>query len=176
MADTAPALGHGAVWSMLDNLAQQVLSFLVFLVLARLIAPQEFGLIAVAHLVVTFLRQTILDAIVHPVARSATPSDALYSYAFGICVLASVLMCALMLASATVIARFYVQPDLMKVLSWMSLVVLATGMAAVYEARLVRQMQFRPLAIRSIVSVTIGGGVGIVLAYWAYWYLPFGHH
>ncbi|MEY4345944.1 MAG: hypothetical protein RL032_1776 [Pseudomonadota bacterium] len=164
MAEQPSALGSGALWAMLDNLAQQVLSFAVFLILARLIAPQEFGLIAVAHLVITFLRQTILDAIVHPVARCADPTDALYSYAFGLCVLVSALMCAAMLASAAVLARWYAQPDLVVVVSWMSLVILTTGMAAVYEARLIRQMQFRPLAIRSIVSVTIGGVVGIVLA------------
>ncbi|MBC7918490.1 MAG: oligosaccharide flippase family protein [Rhodoferax sp.] len=46
----------------------------------------------------------------------------------------------------------------------MSLVVLATGAASAYESRLARGMQFRPLAIRSIVSVAAGGGVGIALA------------
>ncbi|SDP79368.1 Membrane protein involved in the export of O-antigen and teichoic acid [Rhodoferax sp. OV413] len=150
---------------MLDNLAQQVLSFLVFMVLARFVAPQEFGLIAIAHVIVTFVRQTVFDAISHPVARAESTSDTLYSWAFSVCVLAALCMSILMLAGAGFVSRFYAHPELVQVLSWMSLVVLATGTASVYEARLVRRMEFRPLAIRSIVSVTIGGTVGIVLAF-----------
>ncbi len=149
---------------MLDNLAQQVLSFAVFVVLARLIAPEDFGLMAIAHLIVAFVRQTFLDAIIHPVARSPTPTDALYSSAFSACVLTSLLLSGLMLIAAPFIARFYSQPDLTEVVSWMSLVVLLTGTAAVYEARLIRAMEFRPLAIRAMVSVTLGGGIGITLA------------
>lgn len=157
-------IGAGAKWSILDNLAQQVLSFLVFMVLARFVAPQDFGLIAIAHVIVTFVRQTVFDAIAHPVARAQAPSDALYSWAFSMCVLAALAMSSLMLAGAGVVSRFYAHPELVRVLSWMSLVVLATGTAAVFEARLARRMEFRPLAIRSIVSVTIGGAVGIMLA------------
>lgn len=157
-------LGSGAVWSILDNLAQQVLSFLVFMVLARLVAPAEFGQIAIAHVVVSFVRQTVFDAITHPVARTESPSDTLYSWAFWVCSVAALLMSALILLGADVVSRFYAHPQLAQVLSWMSLVVMATGLAAVYEARLVRRMAFKPLAIRSIVSVSVGGGVGIALA------------
>jgi O-antigen/teichoic acid export membrane protein len=157
-------LGSGAIWSILDNLAQQVLSFVVFLVLARLVAPVEFGQIAIAHVIVTFVRMTVFDAITHPVARTESPTDALYSWAFGLCVVAALAMAALMLAGAGVASRFYAHPELAQVISWMSLTVVAIGTAAVYEARLIRQMDFRPLAIRSIVSVSVGGCVGIVLA------------
>ena len=164
MAEAAYALGRGALWSVLDNLAQQLLSFLVFLVLARLIAPQDFGLLAIAHLVVTFFRQTVLDAIVHPVARSATPTDAGYARAFSVCLLVSLLMATFMLVSASALARTYGQPELERVLTWMSPVVVFSGLAAVFETRLIRQMQFRPLAIRSIASVSLGGVAGVALA------------
>ena len=165
MAEQRSELGGGALWSMLDNLAQQVFSFLVFLILARLIAPQELGLIAIAHVIVAFARQTLFNAIAQPVARAKEPSDALYSSAFVICVLAALVLAGLMLAGANVLSQFFAQAQLAKVLSWMSLVVVTTGLAAVFETRLMRQMKFKPLAIRSIVSVISGGVVGIVLAY-----------
>lgn len=165
MAEHRSELGGGALWSMLDNLAQQVFSFLVFLVLARLIAPQELGLIAIAHVIVTFARQTLFNAIAQPVARAKDPSDELYSSAFVICTLAALTLAGLMFGGANLLAQFFAQAQLAKVLSWMSLVVVITGLAAVFEARLIRQMKFKPLAIRSIVSVISGGLVGIVLAY-----------
>ncbi|MBC7917464.1 MAG: oligosaccharide flippase family protein, partial [Rhodoferax sp.] len=164
MGESRPVMGAGAMWSMLDNLAQQVLSFLVFLFLARIIAPQDFGLVAIAHLVVTLARQTVFDAIVQPVARSHAPTDALYSRAFAVCLLAALAIATVVVSGAGLVAQFYRQSELVPVLCWMSLVVLATGAASAYESRLARSMQFRPLAIRSIVSVAAGGGVGIALA------------
>jgi exopolysaccharide biosynthesis WecB/TagA/CpsF family protein len=164
MAEGDTKLNTGAWWSMLDNLTQQVLSFLVFMALARLVAPQEFGLIALAHVMVSFVRQTVLDAIVHPVARASEPSESLYSTAFFLCIAASLLMGGLMLLLARPLARWYALPDLAAVVAWMSLAVLATGASAVFEIRLVRQMEFKPLALRSMVSVTMGGAVGIALA------------
>ena len=164
MGDTPHVMGAGALWSMLDNLAQQVLSFLVFLFLARIIAPQDFGLIAIAHVMVTLVRQTVFDAIVQPVTRSHAPTDALFSRAFAVCLLAALLIAALVVGGAGLVAHFYRQPELLPVLCWMSVVVVATGAASAYEARLVRSMQFKPLAIRSIVSVAMGGAVGIALA------------
>jgi exopolysaccharide biosynthesis WecB/TagA/CpsF family protein len=164
MAEGDKKLQSSAWWSMLDNLTQQVLSFLVFMALARLVAPQEFGLIALAHVMVSFVRQTVLDAIVHPVARASDPSESLYSTAFFLCIAASLVMGGLMLLLARPLARWYALPDLAAVIAWMSLAVLATGASAVFEIRLVRQMEFRPLALRSIVSVTVGGAVGVILA------------
>lgn len=164
MGSRAQGMGSGAMWSMLDNLAQQALSFLVFLLLARIIAPQDFGLIAIAHVMVTFVRQTVFDAIVQPVARAQSPSDALYSRAFAICIVAALLISMLVLAGAGMVSRLYALPELVQVLSWMSVVVMATGTAAVYESRLARRLEFKPLAIRSIVSVLIGGCIGIALA------------
>lgn len=160
--------GSGAAWAMLDNLAQQVLSFLVFLVLARLVSPTDFGLIAIAHVMVTLVRSTVFDAVAHPVARAQEPTDLLYNRAFTMCILLAASLATAMLISAPTVARFYALPELKTVVMWMSLVVLATGTAAMYEARLVRQMLFKPLAIRSIVSVCIGGCVGLLMAFRGY--------
>jgi O-antigen/teichoic acid export membrane protein len=147
-----------------DNLAQQVLSFLVFLVLARLITPQDFGVIAVVHVLVTFFRQTVLDAIVLPVSRAHAATDALYAWAFGVCVVAAAVMALCMLGLTPLVARWAAKPELLQVLPWMALVVLAYGAGAAYEARLVRHMAFRALAIRSVISVTLGGAAGVALA------------
>lgn len=156
--------GAGAAWSMLDNLAQQVLSFAIFVVLARFLLPEHFGILAVAHLMLGAIRQVVFDAIALPAARAAQPDDALYSRTFRHCAAVGLLLGGVMAAAAGGVARLYGQPELEPVLRWMSLAVVCVGCARAYEARLARQMAFRVLAIRSIVSVSIGGLVGILLA------------
>jgi len=164
MLDKEVSISRGASWAMLDNLAQQAVSFLIFVVLARLIAPQDFGLMAVAHLIVTLVRQTVFDAISHPVARAHNPTDHFYSRAFTVCLLLSVVTASVMVLAAQPLAVFYQQPQLEQILRWMSVVIVACGSSAILEARMVRQMQFKLLAIRSIVSAVVGGMVGVALA------------
>lgn len=158
------SLASGSMWSIVDNLAQQVLSFAVFAVLARLLAPEAFGLLTVAHLFILFTRLVVFDAIAMPIVRSAEPTDRLYSWVFTACSLAGLLLAAMMFFSAGVMSSLFGAPELKAVLQGMSASVLFFGLVRAYEARLVRGMMFRQLAIRSIFSVTTGGIIGIALA------------
>src|SRR5450830_1075813 len=133
-------MASGSFWAVLDNLAQQGLSFIIFAILARLLNPAEFGLLTIAHLFILFSRLVVLDALAMPVIRAKEPDDGAYSALFSAASLAPVLQ-------------------------GMSLSILFFGMVRSYEARLVRQMKFKQLAIRSTVSVMLGGVLGIALAY-----------
>ncbi|RXZ38429.1 lipopolysaccharide biosynthesis protein [Oxalobacteraceae bacterium CAVE-383] len=158
------SLASGSIWSIMDNLAQQVLSFVIFAVLARFLAPDAFGLLTVAHLFILFTRLVVFDAIALPVVRTAEPNEQLYSWVFTYCTAAGLLLAALMFFSAGLVSFLFRAPELKTVLQGMSASVLFFGLVRAYEARLVRNMMFRQLAIRSIASVTIGGVIGIGLA------------
>ncbi|KAF3998232.1 lipopolysaccharide biosynthesis protein [Glaciimonas immobilis] len=154
----------GSTWSILDNLAQQVLSFIIFAILARFLAPDAFGLLTVAHLFILFSRLVIFDAIAMPVVRSLLPDDKLYSWVFTYCTVTGLILAGLMFGSAGTVSTLFRAPELKPVLQGMSISVFFFGLVRAYEARLVRNMMFRQLAIRSILSVTLGGIVGIALA------------
>jgi O-antigen/teichoic acid export membrane protein len=157
-------LASGSMWSMIDNLAQQVLSFAVFAVLAHFLAPAAFGLLTVAHLFILFTRMVVFDAIAMPIVRSAAPDDKVYSWIFTMCTTAGLLLFGAMFFSAGFISVLFRAPELEHVLQGMSVSILFFGLVRAYEARLVRNMMFRQLAIRSIGSVTVGGVIGIALA------------
>jgi len=157
-------LASGSIWSIVDNLAQQVLSFAVFAVLARFLAPDAFGLLTIAHLFILFTRLVVFDAIAMPIVRTAIPNDRLYSWVFTCCATVGLLLAGAMFFSAGVVSSMFRAPELKTVLQGMSLSILFFGLVRAYEARLVRNMMFRQLAIRSIFSVTIGGAIGIALA------------
>ena len=158
-------LASGSFWAVLDNLAQQGLSFIIFAILARLLNPAEFGLLTIAHLFILFARLVVLDALAMPVIRARDPGDTDYAALFWRCTAAGSLLCAAMFFAAPVVAGLFQAPSLAPVLQGMSLSILFFGMVRSYEARLVRQMKFRQLAIRSSVSVMSGGVLGIALAY-----------
>lgn len=153
------------MWSVADNLAQQVLTFFIFAVLARWLTPREFGLLAIAHLMVQFVRFSVLDAIALPVVRAAQADDRMFDWLFTLCTTISALAAALMVLAALPMSRFFGAPELMPVLMGMSVSALLFGMVRAHDARLLRDGNFKLLAIRSLVSVSAGGVAALVLAW-----------
>ena len=153
-----------SVWSILDNLVQQVLAFLIFVVLARWLTPHEFGLLAIAHLMVLFARMSLLDAIAMPVVRAPQVDDALFDWLFTVCTVVGAVVALLMALLSWPLARFFGANDLLPVLVGMSFSVLLFGLARAHEARLLREGNFRLTAIRSLFSVSAGGAAALYLA------------
>ncbi|HEY0820068.1 MAG TPA: lipopolysaccharide biosynthesis protein [Rhizobacter sp.] len=157
-------LASKSAWSILDNLVQQVLSFVIFLILARWLTPHEFGLLAIAHLMVLFTRMSLLDALAMPVVRAPEANDRLFDWLFTICTVVSIGVAALMVLLAWPMAQFFQAPELTWVLVGMSLSVVLFGLGRAHDARLLREGNFRVTAIRSLCSVTAGGAVALWLA------------
>lgn len=153
-----------SAWSMLDNGVQQLLSFFIFALLARWLTPHEFGLLAIAHLMVLFVRMSLLDALAMPVVRAAEADNALYDWLFTLCALVAGAAAALMALLAWPLAGAFGTPALAPVLLGMSLSVLLFGLARAHEARLVREGNFRLAALRSLCAVSAGGAVALWLA------------
>jgi O-antigen/teichoic acid export membrane protein len=153
-----------SVWSITVNLVQQVLAFIIFVVLARWLTPHEFGLLAIAHLMVLFTRMAVLDALAMPVVRAPQVDDRLFDWLFTVCTIVSLVVAALMVALSWPLARFFDAPDLTLVLVGMSLSVVLFGLGRAHDARLLREGNFKVMAIRSLCSVTAGGAVALWLA------------
>jgi lipopolysaccharide exporter len=156
-----------SVWSVADNFSQQALSFVIFALLARILTPHEFGLLAIAHLIVQFVRITVLDAFAMPVVRGGEGSESgndLFDWLFSLCASVSVVLAGVMALLSPLLANFFSSPELIPVLIGMSLVIIFYGLVRSHEARLLRDGNFRLLAIRSIISVCAGGAVALLMA------------
>src|SRR5471032_3663440 len=112
-------MASGSFWAVLDNLAQQGLSFIIFAILARLLNPAEFGLLTIAHLFILFSRLVVLDALAMPVIRAQEPDDSAYSALFWRCTVAGLLLCACMFLSAGLVSSLFQAPSLAPVLQGM---------------------------------------------------------
>lgn len=165
MSDLKYKFSSSAKWSIIDNFAQQFISFVVFLILAKLINPEDFGVIAIAHVLVTFVRQVILDPISFSVVRSVELNDQLVSRAFTSNLITAFAVSSFMALLLSPVAIDYGNHDLGNVFLGMAIVVIIYGLSSTFEAVLHQQFAFKPLAIRSIASVTLGGALSIYMAF-----------
>jgi O-antigen/teichoic acid export membrane protein len=155
---------RGALWSFTENVALQGLTFAVFVVLARLLDPVVFGLLATASLFVQLFKATVFDSIATAIVSRAQPSDEDYSTAFILTVALSIPAFLVLLLAAGAIASLFGTPSLAGVLRGVGVMLVFNGLSRTHEAWLTRDLQFKSLALRSTIA-TIGGGiVGIVLA------------
>jgi len=155
-------------WSFVQEFAQRGLQFGIGIILARLLQPEEFGLVAMLSVFIA-VAQALLEsgfgaALIQ--RKHLTAADQSSVFYFNICI--SVLLAALLCAAAPAIGTFYSQPELIPITRAMTLVLVINGFAAVQNALMTRQLDFRKQTVIAVISSAGSGGVGLTLAWRGY--------
>jgi O-antigen/teichoic acid export membrane protein len=151
-------------WSFLENAATQVVSFLVFLVLARLLQPNDYGTIAIAMVFVALVGAISGFGISGAVIQIRELEAAHLSSGFWLSLLTGVLLYVIIYACAPYLASFYDEPEIKYILLCLGLIGVIDAAEAVPRGLLSRNFRFRYLAFGSILSTLVGGAVGITMA------------
>ena len=159
---------HGAKWSMLQEIIGQLIDFIIIIFLARIIGPKDFGVIAIATVIITsmgpFVSQGLGAAITQRSKLETEHLDAAFWSTF-------LLGCLLALFLATTAgwwAIFFSEPELNRVLFWLSGNLVLMSLTTVQEAILKRELNIKVFAIRTSIGKLIGGAVGVTLAVYGF--------
>lgn len=155
----------GLAWSAIENWGRQAVSLVVFFLLARLLNPETFGLIALASVFIAFvelfLDQGLSRAIVQRQEVESEHLDTAFWTTLGI----SLFLTSLSIACAGLAADFFKQSELTRIIHYLSITFIFSGLSSVQQAILERQLAFKSLAIRSLIAVFVSGIVGVVMAF-----------
>lgn len=154
----------GVVWSGIQKGGQEVISALVFLLLARLLDPSAFGIVALAGVYIAFTGIFAEQGFAAAIIQRAELEPEHLDTGFWACVSAGALLAILGFCLADPVAGIFKQPDVAPVLRWLSATFVLSGLSRVQEALLRRKLAFKALALRTVVARSVGGAVGIVLA------------
>lgn len=155
----------GMVWSAIERFGSMVMSFASNLVLARLLMPNDFGVIGMLHVFIAisgaFMIGGFGDAIIQK--KDATHDD--YSTVFVWNMVLSVFFYVVLFFLAPSIARFYDMPSLCEVLRVYSLVLILVALSVVQNAILRKELRFKALSIRNLSASFVALVVGVIMAY-----------
>lgn len=155
----------GLFWSMLQNWSGKGLGFLLFLILARLLTPEQLGLAAAVNIVIVLTgliaEQGFSDAIVQ--RRDLRDADVNLPF-YSSLAAASVLAMAVVLLSAR-IEQWLNVPGLAPLLSVASATLPLAAASMFQEAFYRRQLLFKQVAVRMLVTSTLAGVVGVGCAF-----------
>jgi polysaccharide transporter, PST family len=154
----------GMLWSVLQNWGTRLISFVIFSLLARILQPEVFGIVAMAGVYIAFIEvfmnQGFGTAIEQRNELAAEHLDTAFWTYLGI----GLLIILLSITTAKPAANLLKQPDLVVVIQLLSFSFLFKAFSGVQISILRRDLNIKILAVRSIIATLIGGMAGIVMA------------
>lgn len=157
-------IGRSGLWSVSNQLTGQALSLAVFLVTARFVSKEDFGIMATAMIVVEFFRQFLIESIATTIYSRKEATDEDYNAAFYIIVVCGAASALLVFSLAYPLADLFNHREIASSLQWIAALLLTMGLSKIHEIWLVKHLQFKTLVFRSMCSIVLGGGIGVWMA------------
>ncbi len=154
----------GVFWSLLQNIGGKGITFIVTIILARLLTPEIFGLIGMLMIFIRLSEILVQAGFNEALIQKKDTDSEHFSSIFWINTSVSIIIYIILYLAAPGIAKFYDQPILIKLTRILSLVFIINAFSYVQEARLQKEMRFRTLTIVHFPSIIIGGLVSVIMA------------
>lgn len=161
----------GFAWSLGERFGSAISDFVISIIIARLLAPEEFGLVAMVMVFISLLTPFIDAGLGKALIRKKEVTDKDYSTIFWWNIAVSILVYFILYFSAPLVSAFYKEPELKEILRVVGLLVILQAFSVIQTTRLTKLLDFRSLTIRSVISNLLSGLLGLYLAFngWSYW-------
>lgn len=158
----------GTIWSAINVGGSQVSSLLIFFLLARQLNPEDFGLIALSNLIINFMQVFIEQGVSQAIIQAKDIQQKDLNTAFWLNIFLTILLIFICIVSAQRISIVFEEPSLELIIKVLSVVLIFNALSSVQIGVLNRNLEFRSLALRDLLSVTIGGIAGLLTALLGY--------
>ncbi len=165
MPEESNSVISGFIWRFAERCGAQGVSFLVSIILARILEPEVYGKISIILVITTILQVFVDSGLGNALIQKKDADDVDFSSVFYFNIAVCTLLYLLVFITAPVIAEFYNDGSLVPVIRVLSLTLIISGIKNVQQAYVSRTMQFRRFFFATL-GGTIGAAViGIAMAY-----------
>lgn len=155
----------GVTWSSIERFSLQIVQFFISVVMARLLAPSDYGLIGMLAVFMSLSQVFIDGGFSNALIQRKECTDEDYSTVFFVNLAISFAVYGLLFVFAPSIASFYEQPLLTNITRVYSLSLIISSISAVHNTKLLIDIDFKTLSFISLTSAIISGIIGIYTAY-----------
>lgn len=155
----------GLYWNSISQYGSQIIGIVITMVLARLITPSQFGIIAMITVFSNFSGILIDFGFKSSIIQKKDVTTNDLSSIFWLNLIVGLFLSIIFFISAPLIANIYNEPQLVPLIKFISISFTITAISLVPTALFLKSMDFKSLAIRNLLAAAISGGTGIVLAY-----------
>lgn len=155
----------GTFWSAAEAFLGHGVTFVVGIVLARLLSPEEYGLIAIVTIFTNILLGVVDSGFSNSLIRKLKVSDDDYNTLFFFNLVVSLLLFSLLFVGAPLIATFFEQPQLVALVRVMGLLLIVHALTIVQNTILTRNIDFKTKTKASVIAAITSGVIGIGMAF-----------
>lgn len=158
----------GVIWKFAERIGAQVVTFVVSVVLARLLSPDDYGMIALVTIFITLANTFVDSGFGTALVQKKNADNIDFSTVFYFSIAVSIGLYLLLFFAAPAIGRFYDKPMLVPVLRVLALKLPLAGINTVQNAYVSRKMIFKKFFYATLGGTIASAVVGIAMAYWGY--------
>ncbi len=154
----------GFIWNAAERFSVTIGQFVIGIVLARLLMPEDFGLIGMLSIFIALSHVFIQSGMGSGLIQKQDRTEKDYSTVFIFNLVVSTLCYIILYVTAPVIASFYEMPQLIPLTRVLGLSIIINAFAVVQRTKLEIEVDFKTLAKINVIALLTGGGVAIVAA------------
>ncbi|MEA1886215.1 MAG: lipopolysaccharide biosynthesis protein [Bacteroidota bacterium] len=154
----------GMIWSATGRIAGQAGQFVISIVLARLLMPEDFGLIGMLSIFIAISQGFVDSGMGSGLIQKKDRTEVDFSTVFIFNLVVSSTFYLLLFASAPLIAQFYDKPQLINLTRVLSLNIVINALALVQRSRLRIKVDFKTIAKVDVIAMICSGGIAILFA------------
>ncbi|MBQ1424107.1 MAG: lipopolysaccharide biosynthesis protein [Lachnospiraceae bacterium] len=155
----------GFFWKAMESGGDQLITFFISVILARLLGPEKYGTMAIMLIFIAIAQVIIQNGFQTALIQKKEIGDEDLSSVFWVGLLISTVLYLLIFAASPFIARFFGDPEIIPMLRVLSLILFSGSVVSVEIAIIARQMNFRLQCIGTIIADLFSGVIGILAAF-----------
>ena len=164
MSDLSKKVSKGLIWTYLERIAAQLVTLIITVVLARLIDPAEYGIIAIVTIFITIADSFVTSGFGNALIQKKDADELDFSTTFYFSILFSFGIYLILFFCSPLIAEFYDMPSLIPVIRVMGLRLPIAAINSVQQAYVSKKMEFRKFFFSTIGGTVVSAAAGIICA------------
>lgn len=165
MPVTRQKIFSNLIWRFLERTGAQLVGFIVAIVLARLLTPEDYGTIALITVFTTILNVFVDSGLGAALVQKKDADNIDFSTVFYTNIVFCIMLYTLMFFASPYIARFYNKPELTFVIRVLSITILLSGVKNIQNSYVSKTLQFKKFFFATLFGTVIAAVVGIWMAY-----------
>ncbi|WP_322153034.1 lipopolysaccharide biosynthesis protein [Paratractidigestivibacter sp.] len=152
------------IWKLFEQSASSFVSLVVQIVMARLLAPDEFGMLAIMLVFVNVGNVIVQSGLNTAIIQGPDVTERDYSTVFWMSFVVSLVLYVIVFAAAPAIAAYYVMPSIVAPLRALVLILIVNAYNSIQEAVVARALEFNKTARATVIAGVTSGALGIISA------------
>lgn len=155
----------GLVWKFGERIGAQAVSFIVSIILARLLLPEDYGVVAMITIFIEIANVFVISGFGQALIQKKNADELDFSSVFYFSITMSWFLYAVVFFCAPLVASFYGEPILTPILRVMALKLPLAGVNSVQQAYVQKHMMFKRFFFSTLIGTVGSAVVGIFMAY-----------